>query len=138
MGKAACIVLDILALAAFGGAYAVEYFSKAKLGMMRWVNYNAKALRDMLPIDLICAVVLLLLALGLMALTIVRFKKRQGGAFATVQIVLALLCVAAVGALSSGGVRLLGKPFTVIVATLAPLFALIALVIACKMQTEGK
>ena len=137
MGKVACVVLDILALTAFGGAYAVEHFSKAKLGMKRWVNYNANALREALPIDLICAVVLLLLALGLLALTIARFKKRQGGAFATVQIVFALLCVVAVGALSSGGVSLLGKPFTIIAALLAPLFALIAAFIAFKTQVEG-
>lgn len=40
MKKAGYILLDLLTLAFLIGAYVIQYFTKKKLGMLRWVNYH--------------------------------------------------------------------------------------------------
>ena len=38
--KISYIIFDLLTIAFLIGAYAIQYFTKKKLGMLRWVNYH--------------------------------------------------------------------------------------------------
>ena len=40
MKKISYIIFDLLTIAFWIGAYAIQYFTKKKLGMLRWVNYH--------------------------------------------------------------------------------------------------
>ena len=40
MKKISYIFFDLLTIAFLFGAYAIQYFTKKKLGMLRWVNYH--------------------------------------------------------------------------------------------------
>ena len=40
MKKISYIIFDLLTIAFLIGAYAIQYFTKKKLGMLRWVNYH--------------------------------------------------------------------------------------------------
>ena len=40
MKKISYIFFDLLTIAFLIGAYAIQYFTKKKLGMLRWVNYH--------------------------------------------------------------------------------------------------
>ena len=40
MKKISYIFCDLLTIAFLIGAYAIQYFTKKKLGMLRWVNYH--------------------------------------------------------------------------------------------------
>lgn len=40
MKKISYIIFDLLTIAFLIGTYAIQYFTKKKLGMLRWVNYH--------------------------------------------------------------------------------------------------
>ncbi len=40
MKKISYIFFDLLTITFLIGAYAIQYFTKKKLGMLRWVNYH--------------------------------------------------------------------------------------------------
>lgn len=130
MRKAVAIILDVLALACFGGVYALDFFAKSKLGMTRWVNYNANALRESFPVDALCAG---LAIAGLVALlAAIAFKARSGkpGVFALALTVLAVLCALAAAAVCLGIVHTTARPFTLMVAALAAILALLAVALS--------
>ena len=70
------VLLDILSAAFLIGAYVIQYFTKNKLGMVRWVNFQERKTREAVPVDILkyAAVIVVLL----LAVIIVRefLKKR--------------------------------------------------------------
>lgn len=64
MKKVLFIVLDILTIAFLVGGYVIQYFTKRKLGMMRWVVFKNSKWHEKMPLDVLkyaaVAVVLLL------------------------------------------------------------------------------
>lgn len=69
-------LLDILAIALLAGGYAIQYFTKKKLGMVRWVNFQAVKMKAVMPVDIIkyaAAIVMLLLAVFVVG----RYMKKK-------------------------------------------------------------
>lgn len=71
------LILDLLSLCAAGGAYAVYDFSRRKLGMQRWVNYQTMRVQKLLPLDRIVLLAELVIVLCLLALLFAFFKSRK-------------------------------------------------------------
>lgn len=130
MRKAVALILDLLALACFAGVYALDYFTKSKLGMTRWVNYNANALRESLPVDVICMGVAVAGLTALLILIVLKAKLSRPGAFALALAVFAALCALAAVGVCLGIVHTTARPFTLMVAALAAFLALLA--VACS------
>ena len=78
MKKALIIVLEVLTLACFSGAFAVQYFTEHKLGMARWVNYHYGKLTEAVPYDFLKYVLVVLAAVAA-ALLVWQAVKRAGG-----------------------------------------------------------
>lgn len=55
------IMLDILSGLFLIGAYVIQYFTKRKLGMSRWVVYHQMKYQKMIPVDLLKYVSVILL-----------------------------------------------------------------------------
>ncbi|MDO4312158.1 MAG: hypothetical protein Q4C52_03625 [Eubacteriales bacterium] len=70
------VLLDILSAAFLIGGYVIQYFTKNKLGMVRWVNFQERKTREAVPVDILkyAAVIVVLL----LAVIIIRefLKKR--------------------------------------------------------------
>ena len=130
MRKAVALGLDVLGLACLGGVYVLDYFTKTRLGMTRWVNYNARALREAFPIDAACTVLAAVALVGV-ALVLARHVTKGdrphvlGGAIGVVS----LACALAALLVCLGAVHTLAKPFTLVAATGAAAFALLACLI---------
>lgn len=78
MKRAAYLIATLLELAALAGAFAVDYYSRAKLGMNRWLGYHNQKWEVALPVDLLqCAGAIVLFAL--LVIGCVLFTKRSGG-----------------------------------------------------------
>ena len=80
MKKAVIIILEVLTLACWGGAFAVQYFTEHKLGMTRWVNYHYGKLTEAVPYDTLkyALLALIVAAAALLAWRAVR-KMGTGG-----------------------------------------------------------
>lgn len=134
MRKAAVAGLEVLALASLAGAYALEHFTKAKLGMTRWVNYNSAAIKQALPVDTLfmaCAVVLaVLLIASLVAL--VRQPKRPASITA---VVFAALWVIGFALAACHIIHTVAYVFTVTALLLGVLFALTAAGITLRKRS---
>ena len=77
MKKLLFLLLDLLSFSAVGGAYAVYDFSRRKLGMQRWVNYQTMRMQKLLPLELIKAAACIFVLLCLLALLIAFLKGRR-------------------------------------------------------------
>lgn len=69
-------LLDLLAAAFLIGAYVIQYFTKRKLGMLRWVNHQRMKIQKAVPVDLL-KYVAVALVLILVILVIVGYVKKR-------------------------------------------------------------
>lgn len=47
------VLLDVLSIALLAGGYIIQYFTKRKLGMLRWVIYTETKIKEMMPVDIL-------------------------------------------------------------------------------------
>lgn len=90
------VLLDILAIAFLGGGYVIQYFTKKKLGMVRWVNFHAMKIKEMMPVDIlkyVAAIVMLILTV----LVIGRYMKKKAEMGKTDAVMMAALMICSVG-----------------------------------------
>ena len=79
MKKIVMIIFDILTLALLASGYIIQYFTKRKLGMMRWINFHTYKYQEMLPLELIKYVAVSVIIL-LTVFIICRFMKKRKAA----------------------------------------------------------
>lgn len=79
MKKIVMIIFDILTLALLASGYIIQYFTKRKLGMMRWINFHTYKYQEMLPLELLKYVAVLVIIL-LTVFIICRFMKKRKAA----------------------------------------------------------
>ena len=73
------IIFDILTLALLASGYIIQYFTKRKLGMMRWINFHTYKYQEMLPLELLKYVAVSVIIL-LTVFIICRFMKKRKAA----------------------------------------------------------
>ena len=96
MKKGLFVILDLLTIAALIGGYVVQYFTKRKLGMTRWVNFHVARLKEVLPVALLRYLVLALLLL--LTLWILRSGVRKLGKLGPVNLLMLAVLAALNGA----------------------------------------
>lgn len=79
MKKIVMIIFDILTLALLASGYIILYFTKRKLGMMRWINFHTYKYQEMLPLELLKYVAVSVIIL-LTVFIICRFMKKRKAA----------------------------------------------------------
>ena len=79
MKKIVMIIFDILTLALLASGYIIQYFTKRKLGMMRWINFHTYKNQKMLPLELLKYVAVSVIIL-LTVFIICRFMKKRKAA----------------------------------------------------------
>ena len=79
MKKIVMIIFDILTLALLASGYIIQYFTKRKLGMMRWINFHTYKYLEMLPLELLKYVAVSVIIL-LTVFIICRFMKKRKAA----------------------------------------------------------
>lgn len=79
MKKIVMIIFDILTLALLASGYIIQYFTKRKLGMMRWINFHTYKYQEMLPLELLKYVTVSVIIL-LTVFIICRFMKKRKAA----------------------------------------------------------
>ena len=79
MKKIVMIIFDILTLALLASGYIIQYFTKRKLGMMRWINFHTYKYQKMLPLELLKYVAVSVIIL-LTVFIIWRFMKKRKAA----------------------------------------------------------
>ena len=79
MKKIVMIIFDILTLALLASGYIIQYFTKRKLGMMRWINFHTYKYQKMLPLELLKYVAVSVIIL-LTVFIICRFMKKRKAA----------------------------------------------------------
>lgn len=76
MKRVLFILLDLLSAAFLAGGYVVQYFTRNKLGMLRWVNFQERKVTEAVPVETVkYAAVLILLFLALWVAG--RFVKKR-------------------------------------------------------------
>ncbi len=70
------IILDLLTVAFLVGAYVIQYFTKRKLGMLRWMNYQNMQFQKNASYGIL-KYITVLVALVLIILIIFGYKKRK-------------------------------------------------------------
>jgi 4-amino-4-deoxy-L-arabinose transferase-like glycosyltransferase len=73
------IIFDILTLALLASGFIIQYFTKRKLGMMRWINFHTYKYQEMLPLELLKYVAVSVIIL-LTVFIICRFMKKRKAA----------------------------------------------------------
>lgn len=76
MRKILYIITDFFIAALLAGAYMIQYYTKRKLGMNRWVVYKTSKIKEQVPAEMLRYAVLAAV-LVLMALLIVQYGKRR-------------------------------------------------------------
>lgn len=79
MKKIVMIIFDISTLALLASGYIIQYFTKRKLGMMRWINFHTYKYQEMLPLELLKYVAVSVIIL-LTVFIICRFMKKRKAA----------------------------------------------------------
>lgn len=79
MKKIVMIIFDILTLALLASGFIIQYFTKRKLGMMRWINFHTYKYQKMLPLELLKYVAVSVIIL-LTVFIICRFMKKRKAA----------------------------------------------------------
>lgn len=68
MKKVIGIIFDILSIACLIGGYIIQYYTKRKLGMLRWVVYQEAKWQQKLPMDIlkyVSVIIVILLLVGI-------------------------------------------------------------------------
>lgn len=86
-------ILDVISLALIVGAYAMFYFAARKLGMVRWLNSNQRAIEETIPIEVIKYVVLVLSVAVVVALAWQLLKSGRCSRLDVASIIIALAVV---------------------------------------------
>ena len=73
MKKIIYICLDLLTIAFLIGGYAFQYFTRKKLGMLRWVNYQNMQIQKNPVYDILKVAA----AIVLIVLIIVGYRKKK-------------------------------------------------------------
>ena len=76
MKKIIYIFLDLLTIAFLIGGYAFLYFTRKKLGMLRWVNYQNMQIQKN-PVYAILKYITVAAAIVLIVLIIVGYRKKK-------------------------------------------------------------
>ena len=76
MKKIIYICLDLLTIAFLIGGYAFQYFTRKKLGMLRWVNYQNMQLQKNHVYDIL-KYITVVTAMVLIVLIIVGYRKKK-------------------------------------------------------------
>lgn len=76
MKKVSYIFFDLLTIAFLIGAYAIQYFTKKKLGMLRWVNYHNMKI-EKVAVYGIMKYITVAAAIVLIVLIIAGYKKKK-------------------------------------------------------------
>lgn len=77
MKKICCILILLLEAASFAGAYIIHYFTKRKLGMVRYLNFKNMSWEQTFPIQMIQNISILLLFV--FAVLILYSAVKRGG-----------------------------------------------------------
>ena len=77
MKKIVMIIFDILTLALLASGYIIQYFTKRKLGMMRWINFHTYKYQEMLPLELLKYVAVSVIILLTVFIICRLMKKRK-------------------------------------------------------------
>lgn len=99
MKKVLFILLDLLSIVFLIGGYVIQYFTKRKLGMVRWVNYHERKTQEALPVDVLkyAAVIVVLLLTIIILRSFMKKKAKLGMLNAVMMAVLVVLAVAYLG-----------------------------------------
>lgn len=76
MKKISYILFDLLTIAFLIGAYAIQYFTTKKLGMLRWVNYHNMKI-EKVAVYGILKYITVIVATVLIVLIIARYRKKK-------------------------------------------------------------
>lgn len=76
MKKISYIFFDLLTIAFLIGAYAIQYFTKKKLGMLRWVNYHNMQFQKNAVYGIV-KYITVVVAIVLIVLIIAGYKKKK-------------------------------------------------------------
>ena len=77
MKKAGYFLLTLLEIALFAGGYAIHYFTKAKMGMARYVVYKNQGWNRDYPMDLYIKAALIILSVLTLIVLLLFLKKRR-------------------------------------------------------------
>ena len=76
MKKLLYIILDVLTAAVLIGAYVIKYFTKRKMGMLRWMNFQNMQFQKHASYDIV-KYITVAVALLLIVLIIFGYKKKK-------------------------------------------------------------
>lgn len=76
MKKISYILFDLLTIAFLIGAYAIQYFTTKKLGMLRWVNYHNMQI-EKVAVYGILKYITVIVAVVLIVLVIAGYQKKK-------------------------------------------------------------
>lgn len=99
MKRVLFVLLDLLAAAFLIGGYIVQYFTKRKLGMMRWVTFKTSKIQEAMPVDIlkyIVVIVVLLLAV-IVIRSFIRKRTDLGMTDVVMAVVMAILTLVYLG-----------------------------------------
>lgn len=84
-------LLDLLAAAFLAGGYIIQYFTKRKLGMMRWVTFKTSKIQEAMPADIL-KYAAVIVALLLTVMVIRSFIEKRAG-LEKIDVVMAVVMV---------------------------------------------
>lgn len=92
-------VLDLLAMAFLIGAYVIQYFTKRKLGMLRWVNYQQMKIQKTIPVELLkyAAVILVLMLAIVVVMGYMKKRVKLGKSDAVMTAMMIIIAVVYLG-----------------------------------------
>ena len=76
MKKIICLFFDLLTVAFLAGAYAIQYFTRKKLGMLRWVNYHNMQIQKNAVYGIL-KYIAVVVAITLIVLIIAGYRKKK-------------------------------------------------------------
>lgn len=99
MKKILFLLLDLLSIAFLIGGYTIQYFTKRKLGMVRWVNFHERKVQEMLPVNTLkyAAAIAVLLLTIIVLKSFIKKKAASGRLNAVMMAVSVILTVVYLG-----------------------------------------
>lgn len=99
MKRVLFVLLDLLAAAFLIGGYIVQYFTKRKLGMMRWVTFKTSKIQEAMPVDILkyIAVIVVLLLAVIVIRSFIRKRTDLGMTDVVMAAVMAILTLVYLG-----------------------------------------
>ncbi len=83
MKKAGYILAVLLEIAALAGAYIINYFTKKKMGMARWVIYKNQGWEREYPMDVLKMTALAVIVILTILIFLLFLKKKDAGKLVT-------------------------------------------------------